>query len=469
MYRKPDPGPSGYRVAKRPSIRRHRRTDSAASLVRSPSVCDVSSDDSTSLDSPPSTPYDPQEPAYFDARPTTPQTIPAAVRLGDVPEIVHRIFQYVDHATVVPEEGCVVRRRPLSFDHAMLIHQSTQKAVSVLKHSPTTSAGLEVSASSAQALANCMMVNRLWCSIAKAVIGERVLFANERNWHRLTAQPQPYRHLNRPKQVVLHKLVHARQPSIESIKHADYSRLTWLELYMCPKLAPPVEMLVASLEKIVITGSKTVDDHFLQMVGRRCPNLRTLDLRACELISDSGVYHVATGCRQLRTLNLGRKHKGHLITDTSISAVARHCRHLATVGLAGCHITDHSVWELAAHCSDSLQRLSLNNCRLLTDHSVPHILSRPHPSFFQHLTVLELSHTNLSHWRPVIEFKRRQQYKGLAMVVHVDQALEHQWRATEMEMDKVISQRMFSDILHWANDPDDGDMPYHTLLKHSQH
>ena len=27
MYRKPDPGPSGYRVAKRPLIRRHRRTD----------------------------------------------------------------------------------------------------------------------------------------------------------------------------------------------------------------------------------------------------------------------------------------------------------------------------------------------------------------------------------------------------------------------------------------------------------
>lgn len=464
MYRKTDPVPAGFRVTKRPLVKRHRRVDLAASLVRSPLVCDVSSDD-LSLDSPPSSPYDPSEPAFFDVVPLIDsQCHSPALRLFDVAEIVHRIFQYVDNDTVVPQEGCVVRRRPLSFDHAMLIHnQLTLKAVRVLRHNPTTAIGIEASS---LALANCMLVNRLWCAIAKSVIGERVLFANEKNYHRLTSQPFPARHLNRPRQVVLHKLVHARQPLIELIKDADYLRLAWLELYMCPKLAPPPEMLGALLRKIVITGSKSIDDQFLQLVGHRCPQLHTLDLRACELISDSGVYHVATGCRQLRTLNLGRKHKGHLITDSSISAIARHCRHLVTVGLAGCHITDKLVWELAAHCSDSLQRLLLNNCRLLTDHLVPHILLRSHPALFHQLTVLEVSNTNLSHWRPVIEFKRRQEYRGVPMVVHLCRELEQQFRATEMEMDKVISQRMFSDILHWANDPNDGDMPYHSLLKH---
>lgn len=444
-----------YRITKRPLVRRIRKVSLASlmalapSLVGSPlAILDCS--DWDSLLSPPSLPSPSPEPH---------QETPT---IFTIPEIVHRILSYVDTDTVVPQEGMAVSKRPLLIGHACLIRQNEAKAHQWLRHQPTTT----VPASLSRNLSQFILVNKLWCNVAKAIIGERVLFANERNWHQLTSQPHCHRHLNRPRLIVLHKLIHSRQHLIDLLIGADWSRLQWLEFYMCPKLLPPVEMLGPQVTKIVITGSKVVDDLFLEVVARKCPNLRELDLRACDLVSDAGIYQIARNCSHLHVLNLGRKHKGHLITDSSIGVVARHCRSLHTLGVAGCDITDKLVWELAAHRSDRLQRLSLNNCRLITDNSVPLILSRPHPSLFQHLAVLELGNTSLSNWRPVIEFRRRQEYKGIAMVVEMCERLRNHYHDQEMEMDKVISQRMFSDILHWANDPNDGDMPFHSLLKH---
>ncbi|CAN3356596.1 antagonist of mitotic exit network protein 1 [Diutina catenulata] len=379
-----------------------------------------------------------------------------------IPEIVHNILQFVDCDTRIPSEGTPIRRRPLSFKHAMMIHgNNRQKARAAISVPRTTTFTAQP-----PVLYNCLLVNQLWHQVAKSIVATRVLFANERHWHSWASQPSAARHFRRPRQLVLHKLLHAKQPSIEQLSGVDFSQLEWLELYMCPKLAPLPQMLSPSVRKIVITGSKVVDDSFLAAVAQSCPNLQVLDLRACELISDAGLYQVARRCRRLHTVNLGRKQKGHLITDSSVSVLAQSCRWLRTVGLAGCHISDRSVWELAAHCSESLRRLSLNNCPNLTNNSVPLILTRPN-SYFHQLSVLELGHNpQITQWRPVIEFRRRQEYRGIAMVVELCETLQRAYQLTESEMDKVISERMFSDILHWANDPNDGDAPWQALAKH---
>lgn len=132
-----------------------------------------------------------------------------------------------------------------------------------------------------------------------------------------------------------------------------------------------------------------------------------------------------------------------------------------TVGLAGCHITDKTLWELTNHCNYSLERLSLNNCPLITNQSIPLIL---HAKYLPQLNVLEIRFTNIDNLTPIIEFKRRQEFLGVAVLIELCERLSLRMRQQELELDKVISQRIFDDIQLWAN-LDDGDSCYRELLR----
>lgn len=382
----------------------------------------------------------------------------------EVPEILYKVIEYADLMyTKVPEEGVPVRRRPLSYRHALLIYGNKREAEKALEDRN------EQSSSSKGVLHSCLLVNKLFHNITKEIMSRKVFFDDETRMKKYLmylkkgqlSAPQAA-----PSLFVLHKLFSMKQASVDLIvQHMDMSKLEWIEFHMCPKAIPTPEFFVngEKIKKIVITGSKKFDDSALSEIAARCPNLETVDVRACEQITDSGIYELGRRCSNLRSVNFGRKNRGNLVTDASVSELIKNNPKLDTVGLAGCHITDKAIWDLAVHCSASLQRLSLNNCPLITNQSIPLIL---HSNYLSNVSVLELRYASkITNFKPIIEFKRRQEFKGISMLIEVCEDLCLKMRSQEVQMDKVISQRIFSDILDFANAQTDEDISYLHFLQ----
>lgn len=372
----------------------------------------------------------------------------------DIPEITHRIIEFVDaQNTVILQEDTPVRRKPLSSNHALLMHGKE-----ILSETTQTS-----SSEYSGALHSCLLVNKLFHTITSEILNKKLMFQSETQLTQFTRSTSN----KKPELLIFHKLFTTRQAVLDTLAVSSLclDNLRWLQFYMCPKLYPSVDFLTPSLTKLIITGSKVVDDTFLSTVLAKCPGLQVLDIRACELVTDSGVYQIGKNCTRLTTINLGRKNKGNLITDHSLSKLILNNRQLSTVGLAGCHITDKTIWDLAIHTLAHLQRLSLNNCPFITNHLIPLILSRRNNFFFNHLLVLELRFNNqLTDLIPIIQFKRRQNSKGTPLLVEVCEPLMMRLRQLELEMDKMISKRIFKDILDWVNE-EDGDELYLDLLQ----
>jgi len=209
------------------------------------------------------------------------------------------------------------------------------------------------------------------------------------------------------------------------------------------------------------------------MISQNCPNLTHLDLRACELLTDSGLYHIFKANHKLQLVNVGRKNKGHLITDTSIGTLVKNNHHLHTLGLAGSYISDVVLWQIGYNLKH-LSRLSLNNCPRLTNSGVANALNQSR--FFPHLTVLELRfNLQLTDLKSLIHFKNRKNYQyyhqeqnsaGDLLLVELCETLMYRMRRQELDLDKLISNKIMNDILYWINDQweNDGDLPYLELL-----
>lgn len=427
------------------------------------SLPDLTEDDSSPFLSPLASPKKFQ---FFDDVPTNNRCSFSQPSIFEIPEIVHKILEYVDmDCTYIPREQTPIRRKPLSYEHAFLIHGDKNLAQSAVKEQSSFNTKPQ---SYSNSMLNCLLVNRLFHQIASEVISKRFHFSDEQKFINYLSSKSTIKF--KPEVFVLHKLFRTKQHSIAKLQQQiDFSNLKWLELYMCPRLTPTIDFLSPKLTRLIITGSRVFDDDCLKMVSTHCRNLQVLDIRACELVTDAGIYQVGENCRKLTMINFGRKQKGHLVTDSSVSHLVRNNHKLTTVGLAGCHISDNTVWELAIHCSQSLERLSLNNCPGILNQSIPLILSRRNQNqsfYFENLSVLELRfNLQLTNWLPIIEFKRRQEYRGIPMLIEICETLMMRMRQQELHMDKQISQRIFTDILSWANDEDDGDELFRDLIE----
>lgn len=390
---------------------------------------------------------------------------PRPASILEIPELVHKIIEYADHQnTIIPREKPPIRRKPLSFRHAMLIYgneEAARRAMSADASNETTNFEQK-----GGVLHSCLLVNKLFNRIAKEIIAKRVFFTDESTFCKFVEQRKTQNdnyEILHPKMLVLNQLFHLRQSQLDSIVDTmDYSSLEWLEFFMCPKICPSPGFLGPSLKTLIVTGSRAIDDNFLVQVAQKCPNLEVLDVRACDNITDYGVHAIGTSCTKLTLINLGRKKKGHLITDQSVSALACNNRQLQTAGLAGCYITDHTIWQLALKCGARLQRLSLNNCPYVTDQSIP--LAMQH-NLFQVLNVLELRFvTNITNFKPIITYKRRQAARGIYVLVETCEELLLRMRQQEARMNNIISQQVVRDIVEWVNEKDEDDASYARFL-----
>lgn len=389
----------------------------------------------------------------------------------EIPEIVHKIIGYVDgQNTVLPLESTPIRRKPLSYKHALLIHGNKEMARNSLNDGQPQEKEEDefLHSMSTSSLFNCLLVNKLFYRITSEIMSRKFYAHEEHQLQKFINNQGPSTIQLQPKIFILHKLFQTKQYVFDQlIKFMNFQGLVWFELYMCPKILPPISIFKqcgSQLKKLIITGSRIVDDEFVNQVSKYCPNLEVIDLRACELVSDFGLYQLSNNCVNLKMINLGRKNRGHFITDTSISKIIDNNRNLNTIGLAGCYITDKILWELA-YKLPNLSRLSLNNCPHVSNNSISHIFSNPR--FFTKLSVLELRfNLQLTDLKSLIEFKRRQSYHyNIILLLELCENLMFKLRQQELEMDKLISEKIFQDISDWANDYNDGDLLYQEIIR----
>lgn len=365
------------------------------------------------------------------------------------PEILMSILDALDSMTVVPHEISQRRRKPLSLRHAQLIWGNTDEAVKMWECTSKEPA-IESAPSQPTGVFACLLVNRLWHNVAVRVLESRVFFQSMQRWTEFT-QTGARSLVRRPKMLVLHKLSGAQQVEIDVLAPNIGGQLEWLELYTCPGLAPPAELLVGGLlTKIVLPGCTRVCDRTLSHIAALCPRLEFLDLRACELVTDKGLKLIARYCSDLQLLNVGRTRGGECITYKAIKHLARLTK-VTTLGLAGCCIDDRALWELAIHRGPFLQRLSLNNCRLLTDASVPRILG-----YTPKLTVLEIRGcTQVTNMRPLALFKRYRERQGQPPLIEGCEIIERRLQAAIQQLRHEISQRILADCQEWVDRVDD--------------
>ncbi|KAI8147083.1 hypothetical protein BJV82DRAFT_575843 [Fennellomyces sp. T-0311] len=186
-------------------------------------------------------------------------------------------------------------------------------------------------------------------------------------------------------------------------KHAVY--LERLELYICDPITDDAVypfLQHGTLTHLTLAGCYQISDAVIEKVANTCPQLVHLDLRACGLISDKSISAIARQCPKLRHLNVGRVRDRERISTASISLIAKNTQ-VAVLGLAGCDVTDECMFLLAKCRNRSLERISVNNCRRLTNRSIHAFVKR-----CTNLAVFEMKECHLiNDWAAVAELVQR--------------------------------------------------------------
>ncbi|TKY50692.1 F-box/LRR-repeat protein 4 [Spatholobus suberectus] len=143
-----------------------------------------------------------------------------------------------------------------------------------------------------------------------------------------------------------------------------------------------------------------VTDGVLEALSKNCPNLDELGLKLTS-VTDDGLINLASGCRQIRFLNLNncsnvsdvgvstisracssslktlKLLRCYKIGDGTILSLAKFCGNLETLIICGCRdVSAGAVMLLATACGSSLKILSIDECQNISDSSVGCILSQ---------------------------------------------------------------------------------------------
>ena len=368
----------------------------------------------------------------------------AAQRALSNPDILWCIFDALDAMSVIPREVVLQRRKPLSLRHAQMMFGNDKEAWEAWEKNQTTT-----TEPLGSGLFNCLFVNSTWYDSAARILEARIYFSGVEHFTQFSRRG--VQHLSRkPRMFVLHKLNDLTQVELDLLDgHSLGEQLEWLEFYTCSGLAPSPSLLGPQLKRVILPGCVRVNDRTLSGICEQCPQLEQLDVRACEQVSDRGIKIVAKRCPQLRMLNVGRNGHGELITYKGIKHIARQTQ-ISTLGVAGCYIDDRAIWELALSRGSKIQRLSLNNCYLLTDASVPRVLG-----YMPNLNVLEIRGcTNITHMRPLALYRAYREKHGQVPLIECCEVIERRLQVAIMRLQRETSVRVLTDLTTFINEND---------------
>ena len=117
-----------------------------------------------------------------------------------------------------------------------------------------------------------------------------------------------------------------------------------------------------------IDASKSkITDADLEFVAQSCPNLSSLSLAFSYEKLDTGIQSVARHCHNLTSVNLANW-ETFRVTDAVVMALAK-CPNLSSLNLHGCQLVTNVSVVALAKCPN-LSSLNLLGCELVTNTSV---------------------------------------------------------------------------------------------------
>ena len=118
------------------------------------------------------------------------------------------------------------------------------------------------------------------------------------------------------------------------------------------------------LQSLDISACDYITDEVIRAVSTVCPQLRSLNISHCRNITDEGIRALARGLRQLQSLNIIYCCN---ITDEGITALARGLHQLQSLEIGFCEdITDEGI-RAVARGLPQLQSLYIGFCVNITD------------------------------------------------------------------------------------------------------
>ncbi|KAI5059210.1 hypothetical protein GOP47_0025529 [Adiantum capillus-veneris] len=124
-----------------------------------------------------------------------------------------------------------------------------------------------------------------------------------------------------------------------------------------------------NVEEINLEFAQGLEDDDLRCLGKR--ELRSLNLNACQKITDLGLMVVARSCPGLKHFSIYWNLK---ITDAGVKVLLENCEGLTSLNLSGCkRVTDKSL-EMISVQGTCLTELNLTRCLNLTDDGLSRLL-----------------------------------------------------------------------------------------------
>ncbi|XP_072958547.1 F-box protein At3g58530 isoform X1 [Typha angustifolia] len=129
------------------------------------------------------------------------------------------------------------------------------------------------------------------------------------------------------------------------------------------------------VKMIILEFAQDIEDKHLTLLKSKgaesLQDLESLNLNACQKISDNGIEAITSICPNLQALsiywNVG-------VTDVGIENIIKNCRQIIHLNLSGCKkISDRSL-HLIADSYQGLEKLDITRCIKLTDDGLQQVL-----------------------------------------------------------------------------------------------
>lgn len=149
-----------------------------------------------------------------------------------------------------------------------------------------------------------------------------------------------------------------------------------LDMYDCLELLPEfiIEKILLRMKQFFQGRMGKLNDEsvvgYLTMLNQQS-HVTSLNLPWCNRITNDGcvniTQHLSSLCNHLTTINLSYCHN---IDDCSIQVLAKACPALAGIDLTFTAVGDDGIGALVQHSHRSLERLSLEQCKNVTDEGI---------------------------------------------------------------------------------------------------
>jgi len=101
----------------------------------------------------------------------------------------------------------------------------------------------------------------------------------------------------------------------------------------------------STLKLLDLSGCNGIHDDAMSKIAKQCSNLESLNLGGCRWIGDDSVKVVAKYCPKLQHLSIGSYYGNTDITDEAVFQIVRQCLNIRSLDVRGCEeLSDDSKW-----------------------------------------------------------------------------------------------------------------------------